>query len=336
PLFGYCTEPPAFFTSLCDWTSRRYGWRCDPSWVCPAESVLNAVALAINALTAEGDAIVVQTPCYDNFPKLIANNHRRLIANELLRDNADFSIDFFGLRRAFEEGARTLLFCNPHNPTGRVWTTEELRRVADLCIEFDVLVISDDIHCDIFAPGQRYTPLAAVDDRLRTRSITCYAPGKTFNVASLKASAVMIPDETLRSCFRAYQERMGLPKLSVLSYEVCIAAYTYGDRYADELGAYIAGNAALVQDFLARELPQIRCTQPQGSFLMLWDCTALGLSGQALTGWFADHAQVAFSSGSSYGASLDRWVRVNLGCSRVLLERALRQIKAALDGLPRP
>ena len=162
PLFGYCTEPPAFFTSIAGWIARRHGWNVQPQWVSQAEGVVNAIALAINAFTEPGDPIIVQTPCYDNFYKVIQQNQRTLLPNPLRFENGRFSIDLEGLEAALKSGARVLLFCNPHNPTGRVRTTGELQAVAQLCVQYDALVISDDIHCDVVRPDAIYTPLAAV------------------------------------------------------------------------------------------------------------------------------------------------------------------------------
>lgn len=331
PLFGYCTEPPAFFDSLTRWLSQRHGWTVRPDWIVQAEGVVNAVALAINALTAEGGPVVVQTPCYDNFYKVIRNNGRKLVPNPLKLEDGRYTLDLEGLERIFADGAKTLLFCNPHNPTGRVWTKSELEQVADLCLRYDVRVISDDIHCDVVFPGHTYTPLASVREHMAGRTITCYSPGKTFNVPALKAAAAVIPGESMRDAFRSWQERMFLPKLNVLSYEAFAAAYTHGGRYADELSAYVAGNAAFVRGFLRERLPAIHPIAIEGTFLMLWDCTGLGRSGWELVTFFAKHAGVAFSSGDSYGADLGGWVRVNLGCSRALLARAMEQVAQAVE-----
>lgn len=332
PLFGYCTEPNAFFDSLKNWLSARHGWSVERDWIVQAEGVVHAIALALNALTEEGAPVVVQTPCYDNFYKVLQNNGRALVKNQLVLEGERYVPDFAGLERAFAEGARTLLFCNPHNPTGRVWTRAELEQVADLCLRYDVLVISDDIHCDVVFPGHAYTPLASVRPGMEARTLTCYSPGKTFNVPALKSSAVVIPDGELRKAFRAYQERMFLPKLGVLSYEAFAAAYTHGADYAGALSAYVAGNAAYVREFLRERLPEIRPVSTEGTFLMLWDCTALGLEGRELVMFFAKNAGVAFSGGDSYGPELGGWVRVNLGCSRALLTQAMERVERAVRG----
>lgn len=330
PLFGYCTEPPKFFESLRGWLQTQHDFQVERDWIVPADGVLSAASLAIHAHTAPGDAIVVQTPCYDNFYKLIERSERKVRANPLHFADGRFTMDYDDLEQAFREGAKTLLFCNPHNPSGRVWQREELTRVADLCIRYDVRVISDDIHCDLALPGSRYVPLVSVREEMRSRTITCYAPGKTFNMPSLKAAAAVIPDPAARQALRDWQERIFLPKLNVLSYEAFAAAYTHGADYAAQLRDYIAQNAAVTLDFLATQLPEIRPVAIEGTYLMLWDCTALGLYGRDLVQFFAKEAGVAFSDGASYGPSLRGWVRVNLGCPRARLEQALQRVAEAV------
>lgn len=329
PLFGYAVEPQAFFTSFVEWSKKRYGWDIEKDWICPADGVVNAIAILINALTNEGDGIVVQTPCYDSFYKVIEQNKRIAIKNELVLSGDDFKIDFADLEEKFKAGNKVMLFCNPHNPTGRVWTKDELKELVGLCKKYDVLIISDDIHNEIVYKGHQYTPIASIDEGFLQNAITCCSPGKTFNIAAIKSSTIIIADENKRKLFKDYQERMFQLKLNVLSYEASIAAYTHGEDYANELATYIEENARTACEFIEKNIPQIKPYMPQGTYLMLLDCNKLNLTGRELVSFFTKNAGVAFSGGNSYGENYSGWVRVNLGCSRSRLMQALEQIKSA-------
>ena len=334
PMFGYCCEPQEFFKSIASWAGKRYGWELETDWINQVEGVVHGIALSINALTEEGDSVIVQIPCYDNFTKVIERNKRRIEANKLVLKDGKFEIDFEGLEKCMQSGAKVMLFCNPHNPTGRVWRRDELEKVAELCRKYDITVISDDIHCDVVHPGNKYTPIASLNEDMQMRTVSFYAPGKTFNTAALKTACTVIPNPELMAKFKEWQGRMFMPKLNVLSYETSIAAYTYGEGYAQELSAYIAENAKYAYEFIKENVPKIKADPIEGTYLMPWDCSALGLEGRALVMFFANNAQVGFSSGNSYSPDWGGWVRVNLACSRERLKEALRRVAEAVNNLP--
>lgn len=331
PVFGYTMRPPKMIDSFCGWLQRRHNFRIPEESVCVCDSVLAGLASAINALTEPGDSIVLQTPVYDPFYHLIEKNGRVLVKNPLVHEDGQWRMDFEGLEQIFAQGCRTMLLCNPHNPIGRVWTREELSRLADLVKRYDVIVFSDDIHSDLIAPGNTYTPLASVSDGMRERVLTSYSTSKTFNIAGIKGSYCVIENPDLRERFVCWQDRTHAGGPNIFGCIAMEAAYRDGDAYCDNLCQYIYANMEYVKQYIDDYLPQIRTQAAQGTYLMLWDCSAMGLTGQELKNWFVEHAGVVFSAGSSYGEAIADCVRVNVACSRSMLEEVMNRVRQAFE-----
>lgn len=333
PVFGYSTTPDDFSPSLRDWLARRHGWRPDASWIVPAEGLVAAVAMAMNALTLEGDAVVVQPPVYDPFYGIVEANGRRLALNPLRRSaDGRWEMDLVGLEALFAAGARCMILCSPHNPVGRVWSAGELSELASLCASYGVFIISDDIHSDLALGPIPYTPIGAVSGVDLDRLVSCYAPSKTFNLAGLKGSAVVIPGGQTRKSFCAYQERFHGCKPSATAFAAFVAAYRTGDVYADGLARYVASNARYASEYIASSIPVLAAAEPEGTFLMLVDCSSLGLESWDLVNFFKDEASVLFSRGAAYGEATNAYVRMNIGCPRSTLETALGRVRDACRG----
>lgn len=331
PVYGYTEQTREVAAALCGWIERRHGFRADPASVCLCESLMNSTAIAVHALTEPGDRIATLTPVYHPFYDVIENSGRVLARSPLIFQNGAWRMDLEGLERIFMEGCRFMLLCSPHNPTGRVWTRQELSALAQLLLRYDVTVVSDDIHSDIVSPGHPYTPLALADERLRGQILTSYSTSKTFNIAGIKGAGTIIEDPEKRRLFTDWQQRMKLGELSLFSYVSMEAAYTHGDAYCDALCGYIHENALYTKAYADARLPGIRSYVQEGTYLMLWDCSDLGYSGDALVRWFADRAGVVFSGGHQYGEEIAPFVRVNLACPRAMLDQALTRIRAALE-----
>lgn len=327
PLFGYGIKPRGFEASLADWLERRHGWRPREDSILPAQGVVRTLAEALNAFTDPGDPVLVFPPVYDPFFSTVTANNRTLQESPLVNEGGGrWRIDFDHLRTCFAAGTRALLFCNPHNPVGRVWEPDELKRLAELCLRYGVLVFSDDIHCDILRSGKRYTPLAAAAPELAEQLLTCYAPSKTFNLAGLKGSAVVIASDELRKRYKGYQARFHGGNMNAPAFAAFMAAYRHGDHYVDDLNRYLDANAAMLADHFRRRLPDYSFSVPEGTFLALCDCESLGLSSWDLVNHFKERAGILFSRGAAYGRETETCIRLNFGTTRKRLEEAVERL----------
>ncbi len=334
-VFGYSDAANAdYFTALAAWYQTRFGWTISPDWLIKTPGVVFAVSTAIRALTSEDDAVLIQPPVYYPFARSIRINRRRPIENELVLADGRYGVDLVDFeRKIVQNQVKLFILCSPHNPVGRVWTEDELAAMGDLCVKHGVLVVSDEIHGDFVFPGHRHRVFANVKPAFAALSVTCTAPSKTFNLAGLQISNILIPDADLRGKFHEEINRTGYSLPNLMGLAACRAAYTHGAAWLDELKRYLTENLRFIREFLARETPKIRLIEPDGTYLLWLDCRALGMTDRALDDWILHGAKLWLDAGPMFGAGGEGFQRINIACPRPTLECAMRRLKAAYDAL---
>lgn len=328
PVFGYSYPQASLFEALYGWFARRHQWRIDPAQVLLATGVVPSLFAAVQALTEADDAVLVPTPVYPPFFAAVEQSGRRLVQSPLLRGDSGYQLDFDHLEQAAKAGAKMLLLCSPHNPVGRVWREDELTRLIDLALRHRLILVSDDIHCDLTYPGVTHVPLATLAPP-ELRLLTAISPSKTFNMPGLNLSALVVAQNADRRALKKVFERAHVNPCHPFSLAAFEAAYTDGDAWLDALRAYLAGNRQLVLDFLAAH-PAITCQPPEATCLLWLDCHRLGLAPAALRDFFVQQAGLGLNDGDSFGLGGAGFMRLNIGTHRALLQTALAQLGDAL------
>ncbi len=329
-VYGYGLRPDSYFDSIIGWMRRRHDWPVRREWLGFTPGVVAGFSFAIRALTDEGDGVLIQPPVYPPFANMIRLNGRREIDNPLKIVDGRFEIDFEDLDRKLAE-AKVMLFCSPHNPTGRVFTREELLRIGELCAKHDVKIISDEIHADLIRPSYRFYSIASLNDDLAHRTLTLTAPSKTFNIAGLSTSVIIIPDEHLRDRFNTEFAKTHADQGNIFGTTALETAYNYGEEWLEEAMQYIDGNIRYVDGFLREHTPRIRHYAQEGTFLMWLDCRGMGLSQPELLDFWTNRAHIGLNDGAAFGQEGVGFMRMNVGTSRSVVERAMNQLREAYD-----
>ena len=329
-IYGYPLVPPSFWHAAIAWLQRRHGWEVQKSWMALTPGIVPALNYCVRALTAPGEAVVIQTPVYYPFFGAIERNGRRVLRNSLRLEDGRFTMDLDDLRRKIDAGGRMLILCSPHNPVGRVWTREELDAVGRLAVERGLIIISDEIHHDIVYRGRRHQVFAAISPELSERTVTCIAPSKTFNIPGLATAAVVASNTDLLKKFEDEAERAGFELGQVFGLAGFEAAYNHGEAWLEELLLYLEGNVDFMEKFLEERVPRIRLVRPEGTYLALLDARALGIKPAELNDFFLKKARVYFSDGLMFGSELEGFVRINFACPRAVLAEALERIERAV------
>ena len=335
-IYGYTESDTAYFEAVQQWLAAHHGWQVQPDWLQKTPGVVFAIAVAVKACTQPGDAVLIQQPVYYPFSEVIVDNGRRLISSDLVLDEAagHYGIDFADFeRKIVENHVKLFLLCSPHNPVGRVWTEDELKRIAVICAKNDVIVFSDEIHADLVFEGSHH-PMGAAAEGTGLKCVCAYAAGKTFNLASLNTAAVVIPNPEVRELFRKQLGRNGLNvppgAFGAVGSE---AAYLYGEPYLEELLVYLRGNIDYAFDFIQEKLPGVKMRKPEGTYLAWIDFRGLGLSCEETDRFVLEKAKVVFDPGWWFGKEGSCFMRMNLACPRSMLEEGLERLQRALDAL---
>jgi cystathionine beta-lyase len=323
-IFGYTEPLPDYYGAVIRWFGDRFGLNLMPEEILPSPGVVFSLAQAVRAFTRPGDGVLIQTPVYYPFFEIIRDNRRRVAANPLLYENGRYRIDFDDLeRQAARPDVTLFLLCSPHNPVGRVWTAEELTRLRDICQRHGVLVAADEIHGDFIYPGGRFTSFGTLDKR----AILCTAPTKAFNLAGLQSANIFVRDEALRRKLRQETARSGYSQLNVIGLTACRSAYEKGGPWLTALNGYLHGNLRLLRDFLAARLPQVRLVEPEGTYLLWLDFSALALPQAELDRRITEGAGLWLDSGTMFGPEGTGFQRINIACPRSLLAEALSRLE---------
>jgi cystathionine beta-lyase len=330
PVYGYPFMTDGYFEAFMNWVKRRHGWEVKKDEIVFSPGIVTAVNAAVLAFSEPGDGVIVQTPVYFPFFSAIRHNNRRQLNNRLLYVDNTYKIDFDDFEAKAKE-AKVFLMSSPHNPVSRCWTEEELKRVGEICLENDVIIVSDEIHADLILPGYKHTPTAMISKELAEITVTCMAPSKTFNVAGFFTSQIVIGNEALRKRFVSSMETMHLVHGNIFGYVASEAGYNGGDQWLDAMMKYVKGNFDLVDEFLRTELPAVTLTKPEATFLAWLDFSGTGYSGKKLVEKVVTDAKLGLSPGRVFGAGGENFMRMNLGTRRSLVEEALKRLKKAFS-----
>ncbi|MCD7818514.1 MAG: pyridoxal phosphate-dependent aminotransferase [Lachnospiraceae bacterium] len=331
-IFGYSAPMKSFYSAVCYWIKRQFGWEVQPSWISVLPTVVSGINVAIRAFTEEGDGVIIQQPVYDPFATIVQNTGRTVVNNGLLLRNGRYEMNFDELEKlASVPENKLLILCSPHNPVGRVWEKDELQHVADICIANNVMVITDEIHSDIVFNGKIHYPLLSLDKRYEDHFIHLTAPGKTFNVAGLRVSMAIIPNEKIRSEYEKMHTAMSLGGTNTFGIEAVIAAYTpEGHEWMEEELAYIQENVSFLESYVKEYMPGVTMVRPEGTFLCWLDLSGLHLGDKEIFQRVMFQAAVICVPGTWFGPGGEEHLRLNVGCPRSMLKEAIERIRSVL------
>ncbi len=329
-ILGYTRPCADWAPAICDWLRRRHGWTVEADWLTFVPGIVRAQAFALLCFTRPGDRVLVMNPVYHPFFLVTQRLEREVVFSPLALRDGRYHIDYARLERDVE-GCRVLILCNPHNPGGRVWAEEELRRVADICHRHGVLVFSDEIHADLTLPPHRHHPFATVSPQAAEISLTFMAPSKAFNMPGLASAYAIAVNPDIRRRFQQFMEAGEFDAGHMLAYVGCAAAYREGEEWLAQLLDYLRGNIDYTEAFLRERIPSIGMIRPEASYLIFLDCRRLGLAQPELVDLFVDKAHLALNDGAMFGRGGEGFMRLNVGCPRSVLRRALEQLEEAVS-----
>ena len=331
-ILGYTDPTERFYDAVIRWQRRRNGWEIRPEWIVDYPGVVPAFFHLTKFLTQPGDGVILLTPVYYPFYEAVHNSGRTLTESPLLYRDGTYSIDFADLEaKAKEAKNKLLIFCSPHNPVGRLWTEEELRRVGRICLENGVRIISDEIHSDlILTRERRHVPMASLSEELAQITVTCAAPSKTFNLAGMITSYLVIPNQEIREVVLKGRRQEGTFHCNIAGYRALEIAYNQCEDWLEELLELLRANRDLVEKFMAEKIPQIRPVSLEATYLQWLDCSGLGMSGEELDRFMRDEAYWFTDPGAMFGAAAAQFQRINLACPTAVMQAALDRLYAAL------
>jgi cystathionine beta-lyase len=330
-VYGYTEEPESYFQAAQQWIKQRHGWQVHRQWMLASPGVIPCLSAAILALTEPADSIIIQPPVYHPFAMRIAANGRRVVENPLRLFGSRWEIDFDGLERLIDARTRMLIFCSPHNPVGRVWTRGELERLAEICLRAKIVIVSDEIHFDLVLPGFKHIPFASLSQEAANITVTLVAATKTFNLAGLGGSLAIASNPELRKRLDATQHAVFAGQANIFAATASEAAWRAGNRWLDELLAYIEANYRFAALFLQEHLPAVRLLPLEGTYLPLMDMRGLGLTDDALLDRLRRPGGVWLDEGRKFGSGGQGFQRLNLACPRAILSDGLERVVRALS-----
>lgn len=331
-IFGYTDPKDDYKKALKNWFSERHDIELEDEWNTVVPGIVYAIATTIRALTKPGDAVLIQQPVYYPFMETIKLNNRKVVNNQLVYRNDHYEIDFEDFeKKIIEEDVKLFLLCSPHNPVGRVWTKDELIRMADICLRHDVFIFADEIHSDFIYRGFKHTSFLTLGEKYIKKTVLGTSPSKTFNIAGLQVANIIIPDPDIRSSFKRENEAAGYSQGSVLGMTATISAYTKGKQWLDELLDYLEGNLNFVRDFLKEKLPEIKLIEPEGTYLIWLDFSKITDSHKELEKLIVDDAKLWLDSGVIFGRETALFERINIACPRKILKQAMEQLYEAVS-----
>ncbi|TYB30281.1 MAG: putative C-S lyase [Candidatus Mcinerneyibacterium aminivorans] len=327
-IYGYSGKPESYYDSIISWVDKRYNWKIKKEWIVYTPGIVPAINMAIDKFTEPGDGIVVQKPVYFPFFQSVNNQDRRVVDNKLVIENGKYVMDFNDLENKVNENTKMILLCSPHNPVGRVWKEEELKKLGDIAKKYDLMVFSDEIHADLILNDNQHISFASLSDDLAKRTITGFSPSKTFNIAGLYASAIVIPDESIRDKFKEIINRYHLYHTNCFAIEGLEAAYRYGEKWLDELLDYLEKNIELTKKVL-KDIKKLNMIEPEGTFLVWLDFRKFNLTHEEITNIIINEAGLLLNDGKMFGANGEKFMRLNIATPQKKLKKGLEKLKNA-------
>ena len=331
-VFGYTAKPESWYEAIISWQKRRHNWTITKEMISFVPGVVPALAMAVQAFTQRGEKVMIQQPVYNPFAQVIRNNHRELVNCPLELKDGQYHINF----KLFEKkikGCKLFLFCHPHNPGGRVWTREELEKVATICAQNNVIIVADEIHADLTLLPYEHIPFASVSEEAKQNSVVFASPSKAFNMAGLATSYAVIANPTLRRRFESYVEGNELAAGNVFAFNTVVVAYNKGEEWLQQMLTYVQGNIDEVVSYIKENIPQLKVIIPQASYLVFIDFSALQLNQKDIVALCTNRAHLALNDGSIYGEEGNGYMRINLACPRSVVRQALAQLKDAITSI---
>lgn len=330
-IFGYPFVSKEYFQAIINWQWKQHQWKIDKEEISYLPGIVKGIAFIIDVFTEKGDQVIIQPPVYHPFRIVTQLHEREVVNNPLILDGNQYKMDFEGLEKIITDKCKLLLLSNPHNPGGRVWNKDELKKLAEICSKNNILVVSDEIHSDLVLNGNKHTPFATVSNEAEQNSITLNAPSKTFNIAGLVTSYSIIKNKNLRERYHQYLISNELNQGSIFSYLTLQVAYEKGEEWMNELRTYIEENIKFVDKYIKTHSSKIKVIIPEASFLIWLDCRELKLSQKELNSLFINKAHLALNDGAMFGKEGNGFMRMNVGCPRSTLEKAIKQLVNALN-----
>lgn len=331
-ILGYDINPDSFYEVIINWIYDKHNWKIEKEWITFVPGVVPAIGIAVRAFTEENDEALLQSPVYHPFYKILNNNNRVAVENHLVFDKNRYILDFDDMRSKISEKTKMAIFCSPHNPAGRVWTKEELEEYGRICLENNMVILSDEIHSDIIYKNHKHIPIASISRDLEMNTITFMAPSKTFNVAGLFASVAIIPNEAMKKAYNQALDTLSLNHANTFSVAGFEAAYKYGKEWLAEVLEYIEGNADFATEYIKKNIPEVVAYKPDGTFLMWLNFNNLGKTSDEVNELLVKKGKVLLNNGKDFGTGGDGYFRFNIACPRSVLEDALKRIALAVQG----
>ncbi len=327
-VFGYNIIPDAWYNAYISWWQRRHGVKYEKEWLLFSTGVIASLSSVVRKLTTPAEKIVLNTPVYNHFYTSVINNGRRVVENELIYKDGEYSIDFEDLEKKLSDPETTMLIlCNPQNPAGKLWSKEELQKIAKLCADNNVVVVSDEIHCDVAIPGSAYTPFVSVSDEAKNNSVTLVAPTKCFNIAGIKTSAVVVPNKALFDKVKRGLNTDECAEPNTFAVDAAVAAFDKCEDWLEEFNAYVGENKNIVYDYLKKNIPCIKPVKSEGTYLVWLDCRELGADAETFCTFLREKTGLYVVAGGVYGKGGEYFLRMNLACPKSLVYDGLERLK---------
>jgi len=330
-IFGYTAASQSYYAALKAWMKRRHNWDIKSEWVTYSPGVVSALFMLVKAFTKPEDQVIIQTPVYYPFFSAIKSSNCEILDNPLRLENGQYRMDLADLESKVSSRTRMIMLCSPHNPIGRVWRETELRDLGELCLKNNILIISDEIHQDIIFDGFKHIPFALISEELADRTVVCTGASKTFNLAGLQMSGIIIPNPELRERFNNTVRSCGIIQPNIFAVAAAEAAYRDGESWLEQLLNYLQGNLVFMTDYITERIPGLEIIQPEGTYLVWLDFRKCGIDLARLDGFLCKDAKVGLEAGTKFGCKEEGFERINIACTRATLEEGLRRIEEGVS-----
>ncbi|KIQ82138.1 cystathionine beta-lyase [Bacillus sp. L_1B0_8] len=329
-VYGYTIIPDSYYSSIIDWLKRRHGSMVQKEWITHSPGVVTALSILVSCLTKPGDKVMIQSPVYHPFYDVVLQQNRELVTNNLILEDGRYTMDLKDLENKIDSSVKVMLLCNPHNPVGRVWDEQELERLGALCAKHNIIVISDEIHCDLIYKGNKHVPFSSISEKMKSTSITCISTSKTFNLAGLKTCNLIIQNPHIKEVYEKKLKMLSLHSASFFGITAVEAAYTHGEEWLNQLLIYLEGNLNFLLDYFKQHINEVKVIKPEGTYLVWLDFRGLRMNKENIEKWMYQKAKLALNEGSMFGENGKGFLRMNIACPRATLEEGLSRIRKEL------